>query len=296
MAEIENWSRLEPAALWQAWREPFVSDTSAIAHAIWATNKLIKELPRKHHWQIHNEFYSIKDYFIESQQHHLVEGRIARIETGRCGICNGDGAEWEGGPSCGVCNGSGEAASSTLYQHDFVIDGQRYSFHSYYPPQQLSDEPGENLQRYGKPLTSEERQALRLPRKGLLKLLRHVAMDQWSFVSDNGVLYSPKGYVTHQQELKEISFQQAIETEYERQESGHVACQKSRTRLAFLEAKRVRLQQALKRQQPGSARRKKTEDDLRKAESRIAEIQHQLRSIEANQARRAAKKNGNEGH
>jgi hypothetical protein len=101
-----------------------------LAHAIRIANRLQKVVR-------HPDLYSLKDQWIEANQDHLIEGRIARVETRTCWGCHGAGTVsdyWDDEEECGRCDGTGIYSSRTLYEHHFEIVGQRFVFHSYVEP------------------------------------------------------------------------------------------------------------------------------------------------------------------
>lgn len=196
--------------LWHEWRGQFDTDQEAIATAIWIGNRLVKDRAKT----TKRKFYSLKDAWIERHQDDLLEGRRVREEGLKCNRCAGTGKEiggrdganywalqdWASLPpeetpdladlpdgwyvvgDCLKCNGTGKYRSWWLYLHIFEIEGQRYSFHSYVKPSQLSDEPGEDRETYGGRFSEAELEELALPITGLLKVLDHVAHERWGLV------------------------------------------------------------------------------------------------------------------
>jgi hypothetical protein len=127
-------------------------DDLVLAHAIRIANRLQKVVR-------HPDLYSLKDQWIEANQDHLIEGRIARVETRTCWGCHGAGTVsdyWDDEEECGRCDGTGIYSSRTLYEHHFEIVGQRFVFHSYVEPKVVSEERGEDADRYGRPFTADE--------------------------------------------------------------------------------------------------------------------------------------------
>ena len=86
---------------------------------------------------------------------------------------------WYVSGDCPKRSGTGKYRTWWLYLHVFDICGQQYSFHSYVRPKQLSDELGEDCERYGGRFTEDELDELALPVTGLIKFLGYVAHDRW---------------------------------------------------------------------------------------------------------------------
>jgi hypothetical protein len=167
MARIERWSALPARHLWRQWRALFVSDGAAIAHAVWCANRLVKGCsPAAKH-----RFYEIKEEWLQRHQGNLVRGRIARIESQPCGLCDGYG--------CLVCT-DGVGSQRILYLHEIEVAGQLYSFHSYSAPCRVDSERAEDCAQYGRDFTTAEEAVLPLPIAGILKVLDHVREHVWT--------------------------------------------------------------------------------------------------------------------
>ena len=200
---IKNWTKLSAEKLFTTWCAMFPCEESAIAHAIWITNRLVKNKARSSR----RKFYSIKDAWLRRHQDCLSEGRVARMEERPCWDCDGTGkaepaccwkcdgmGEMEWGEECWKCDGLGVVNSDgecsrcygtgihsrhILYEHRLTVAGQRYSFHSYTAPDCVSDEPGEDSESYGGCFSEEELNELGLPFSGLLKMLSYIAAACW---------------------------------------------------------------------------------------------------------------------
>lgn len=164
---IENWTKMSSAQLWQTWKTSFASVSEAEATAIWIANRLAKEHARS----TRREFYEVKSHFIRKYQDHLIEGRCVRVERRECRDCYGSGDDG----LCERCDGTGIWSERTLYVHNFMIAGRRYSFHSYEKPVRVSVEQGEDKEEYGGRFTEEEEKNLLLPMSGILRMLRYVS-------------------------------------------------------------------------------------------------------------------------
>jgi hypothetical protein len=188
---IKSWTKLEPHELWRKWRELFTSYDEAIAHAMWVANRLVKE--RAH--STRNAFYQLKDEFLRQYGHCLVDGRRVRVETRYCYACHGEGVEHyeeqrirgfkypanesDNTYPCLRCGGTGFISRRTLYVHNLILAGQRYSFHSYVEPPLLSNELGEDKETYGGRFSDEELAKLALPISGLGRVIGYVAVEHW---------------------------------------------------------------------------------------------------------------------
>ena len=164
---IKNWTKLSSPDLWQAWKLLFRDEAEAEATAIFIANRLVKGRSRS----IRKRFYEVKDGFICAYQDCLTEGRCVRVETRSCRDCGGSGDD-----DCERCDGTGIYSQRTLYLHDFVISGRRYSFHSYEAPASVSETPGEDREEYGGRFSDAELEEFGLPFSGILRMLRWVFM------------------------------------------------------------------------------------------------------------------------
>lgn len=188
MSRLNGWTKLRRSELYAQWTAQFSQQESALAHAVWVANRLVKAKTRTSR----SEFYSLKDAWLERNQVHLISGHIAREEVKYCfacegtGECNcGDGMWYDrtcnrcyGSAKCRRCN-NGIYESWLLYEHRLEIDGQRYSFHSYERPHKLSDQESEDCPVYGGSFTEEELAALPLPYSGVMEVLRFAAVHRW---------------------------------------------------------------------------------------------------------------------
>jgi hypothetical protein len=147
--------------LWKTYQARGLS----VAHAIRAANRLAKLFPENR-----RPLYRLKDLFLNSHQHHLVEGRFVRTETSPCWSCNG-GNDW-----CYRCSGTGVFRKRKLYEHILDFDGEAYSFHSYVEPRRLGETTGADLPRYGRRLTPKDKIPYRIAE--YLRMLSHLA-ESW---------------------------------------------------------------------------------------------------------------------
>lgn len=169
---IPNWTQLNAQQLWSAWRRGFRSEDQAIGFAVWSGNRLIKQASRRS--QI--KFYSIKDEFI---RRHSESAQPIREESKPCFRCGGTGWYDEHNEECGRCKGTGQYLCRTLYLYEFVVEGQRYSFHSYATPKIVLTEHAPDLPSYGQMFAQNELDLLPLPMSGILRLLTYVAAAIW---------------------------------------------------------------------------------------------------------------------
>jgi hypothetical protein len=128
-------------AIWEKYCSKYRGPVVALAEAIKTANRLQKV--RKN-----ARFYPLKDRWIQLNQSNLAEGLIAREEVRTCWSCDGYS-------ECYRCGGTGIYSTRTLYEHRFVIEGRKYSFHSYLVPTTVTGE-GANLIRYGLPFAGDE--------------------------------------------------------------------------------------------------------------------------------------------
>ncbi len=154
---IERRSKVTVEELANQWSQKFGSEDLALAEAVRMANRLQKVIRRK-------EFYPLKDQWMEANQHRLRDGRISRHEKKSCWSCDGDGERYDGS-ECWKCGGTGIYSSRTLYEHEFLIDGRKFCFHSYVKPRKVSTEAGQDLVHYGKPFRPSE---LPLPPQSLI--------------------------------------------------------------------------------------------------------------------------------
>lgn len=145
------------------WRAKYGSEELLLANAL----KLVNRLQKVNRI---DEVYSLKDQWITANQYNLTEGKFVRRETKVCWSCGGDGEYgWE---ECWSCGGTGLYSDRTLYEHNFIIDGQDICFHSYVKPEILSDGKGADLRNYGRPFNRSE---LPLPPQQLIiKLIKEL--------------------------------------------------------------------------------------------------------------------------
>lgn len=146
------------AQLWDHYQARGLS----VMHAMWAANRLVK-IVQGQKW----EFYQLKDRFLNTHQHLLVEGRFVRSETKECWDCDGDFG-W-----CERCDGTGIYSQRTLYEHILDDQGKRYSFHSYSRPRALSEARGADLPAYGRRLKRRDQIPYRISE--YLLMLKHLA-------------------------------------------------------------------------------------------------------------------------
>jgi len=109
----------------------------------------------------------------------------------RCKKCDGTGIL----KKCQHCGGTGKYRSWYLYEHCLIVAGQEYTFHSYTKPEKLSDEPGEDCEKYGGRFSEEELDELALPFTGILKLLGYVAAAKWKLRINRRTGKYEKGWV-----------------------------------------------------------------------------------------------------
>ncbi len=129
------------------WRAKYGSEELLLANAL----KLVNRLQKVNRV---DEVYSLKDQWITANQHNLTEGKFVRRETKVCWSCGGDGEYcWD---ECWSCGGTGLYSDRTLFEHNFIIDGQDICFHSYVKPEILSDGKGADLRNYGRPFNRSE--------------------------------------------------------------------------------------------------------------------------------------------
>ena len=140
---IPKKSRLSVKRLHKKLISRFGTDEIVAAYALRIANRLQKVTRN-------SEFYALKDRWIESNQHYLVEGKVARVEVKTCWACDGLNED------CDRCCGSGIYSRRTLYEHRFDVMGYSVDFHSYTKPKQISESRGEDLENYGRPFTEDE--------------------------------------------------------------------------------------------------------------------------------------------
>lgn len=142
-------SRMTVEQLQRKWLKKYGTPELVVAQAIRFANRLqkVKRI---------SEFYPLKDRWIVANQDRLVEGRVARVESRHCWSCGGTG-EYYGDDDCDRCGGTGIYSSKTLYEHEFLICGTRFHFHSYARPEvALAEGTGKNDKPFGRPFLSEE--------------------------------------------------------------------------------------------------------------------------------------------
>lgn len=154
---IEKKSNVSVEELARQWTKNHGTEDLALAEAVRMANRLQKVIRRK-------DFYPLKDQWMEANQHRLRDGRISRHEKKSCWSCDGDGERYDGS-ECWKCGGTGIYSSRTLYEHEFLIDGRKFCFHSYIKPRNVSTEAGQDLLHYGKPFRPSE---LPLPPQSLI--------------------------------------------------------------------------------------------------------------------------------
>jgi hypothetical protein len=171
---IKGWSKLDSACLWETWLQEFATQTEAEATAIWIANRLVKNAALS----TRRRFYEVKDIFLNRYKCCLVEGRIVREEVKKCNKCNGSGWDDWRQDECRRCD-DGIYQKRFLYVHYLVIEGTRYSFHSYEKPKRVIELQGEDKESYGGKFTDEEIKNLKLPCSGLVRMLRYAAFAEW---------------------------------------------------------------------------------------------------------------------
>lgn len=192
---IPNWTKMNAATLWQAWRRQFDSDVEATAVAIWVTNRLIKESKSK---GTKRRFYSIKDHWLSKLPG---VGRKVRLEKQECFRCEGTGFDERQGWTCPRCEGRGVWRERWLYTHEFSIAGQHYSFHSYVAPNTLLDGMGDAQEVFGSKFTEQELAELALPMSGMMQVLIYVAAAIWG-LRFNGARYEVPKMTVGQQTIE----------------------------------------------------------------------------------------------
>ncbi|MEQ8853625.1 hypothetical protein [Gimesia sp.] len=145
-------TKLTVKQLNKAWLKKYKTEELLLANAL----KLVNRLQKVNRI---DEVYSLKDQWIEANQHNLTEGKFVRRETKVCWSCDG------GYDDCWSCGGTGIYSDRTLYEHNFNIAGQDICFHSYVKPEILSDGKGADLRNYGRPF---KRSDLPLPPQHLI--------------------------------------------------------------------------------------------------------------------------------
>ncbi len=144
-------TRLTVELLKSEWQKRYVSDELVLAQAIRFANRLqkVKRVA---------DFYELKNRWMVANQENLTEGRVTRIETRSCWSCNGTG-DYSLFSECYKCGGTGIYSSKTLYEHEFLIDGTRFRFHSYEAPKvvlaQVKDSCDEKMA-FGSPFEKDE--------------------------------------------------------------------------------------------------------------------------------------------
>jgi len=139
------------------WLKKYGSSELALAEALRFANRLQKVC-------FYEDFYALKDQWIKSNQHLLVDGKIARVEERMCWSCDGSGMYYKD-EECWKCSGTGIYSSRTLYEHRYRIEDRVFSFHSYVQPKLLGEEKGADLPAYGQPFRPDE---LPLPPQSML--------------------------------------------------------------------------------------------------------------------------------
>lgn len=111
---------------WLRWRLNYKTDRIALAQAIWWLNKFVKL------GMVNSNFYVIKEIWINNNQNNIDYVEFVRTETTPSGI------------------------EKNLYAYFFKIDGVVFGFHSYTPPKTKISGKGDNKNKYGRQIKSEE--------------------------------------------------------------------------------------------------------------------------------------------
>lgn len=144
-------SRLTVEMLNRMWQTRYGSEALVLAQAIRFANRLQKV--RKV-----TDFYELKNRWMIANQQNLTDGRVTRIETRPCWSCNGTG-EYSLFNDCYKCGGTGIYSSKTLYEHEFLIHGTRFRFHSYKAPKVVlsqADDSFDDKKAFGSPFEKDE--------------------------------------------------------------------------------------------------------------------------------------------
>lgn len=196
---IEGWNSLGSAALAKRFSSGFSSRRLAIAHAVWAANKLVKQTDRPA--AVRRRFYGLKERWVQRHGDVLCHAHFVRNDGEACGNCFGSGrlsydsawGEDTGGLNlnpCPACQGTGSADGRHLFVHEFEVEGMRFSFHSYSYPSKVSPCPIGGREIYHRPLTREQEDRLLLPLPGLMRIVEwddecHGQGDcRWNAISD----------------------------------------------------------------------------------------------------------------
>tara|TARA_R110002167_G_scaffold207033_2_gene411204 strand:+ start:959 stop:2035 length:1077 start_codon:yes stop_codon:yes gene_type:complete len=169
---IAKRSKMTVKQLRQLWLKKYKTKNMLLANALKIANRLQKV-------NCISEVYDLKDKWIKANQSNLTEGKLVRHEQKECWSCNGEGmiSNYDYGyDACFDCGGTGWYSDSTLYEHNFNIEGQRFCFHSYLKPKNMSEEKGADLRNYGRAFTKDE---LPLPpQKLIVELINKLQQSQ----------------------------------------------------------------------------------------------------------------------
>lgn len=145
---------------WQSWQNQYSSEKLALADGVrimnrwlknlgrietsydldWKTGNLIKYRAYDHGMQRvwEQAAYQIKDIWLQQNQKHLIIGQKVRHEVSQ--------------------NQQGKISERWLYYHEFLIEEQKFDFHSYIKPIKLEEELAPDFPPFEsrKPLSAEE--------------------------------------------------------------------------------------------------------------------------------------------
>jgi hypothetical protein len=138
MSTKMNKSKSKAEFLWMKWRGRFDDAKVALAAGIYIGNRWVKRQTYK------DDFYQLKDQWIEGNQSFLVNGAKTREDMGK----------------------------GTLYVHWFDVCGFSFSLHSYRSPKFLLNGWAENKVQFGSSLSDDE-----------IKHLKNRGFDFSSFIS-----------------------------------------------------------------------------------------------------------------